>query len=226
MVHELAEQAIEMAEQAQEMNEKDAESKDIAESHIVGQAKLYILEKRHKVQVNNSFEFSGPNFTERSWNSRPLSKAAAQELATINGGRIYPLIQQHAIIVAISETLLEGVNLSPYNSHIFNTVSFKENATGEIHIINGHHRIEAMIIKHKYLLDQYNQCQKLLSKDFKVASDADTEEIIHAREVLKTLEEKLLENGCWGAVILNYGKHSVFALYYSLIQSIIQSAPM
>lgn len=214
MVNELAEHAIEMAEQDQETNEKDQEAKDIAESHILGQAKLYILEKRHKAHVNNSLVFSGPTFKERSWNARSLNRAAVQELATINGGRIYPLVQQHAIIVAVSETLLEGVNLSSYNSHSFNTVSFKENVAGEIHIINGHHRIEAMILKSKYLLDQYNHCQKLLSKDFKVASDADTAEILQARELLSTLEEKLFENGCWGAVILNYGKHCVCAVLF------------
>lgn len=195
---------MDITEKNQEIFKKDDALKKVAEAFIIGQGKLYVLEKRNKISKDGSIVFNGPAFTERSWNSRPLKQSSVQELAQINGGRIYPTIQEYAIVVAISESLLEESELAAYNSHEFPNISFKD-TPGEIHIVNGHHRIEALILKHKQLLEQYHRYQKLL-KGVKVASDHDSQEIIDGRENLKRIEDTLLDDGGWGAIILNYGK--------------------
>ncbi len=173
---------------------------------MLGQGQLYVLEKRNRTYTNGSWEFNGPKFKERTWNARPLNKAAVHELAEINGGRIYPLIQEYAIVIAVSGDLLAANALAPYNSHKFPRLSFPKNSAGEIHIVNGHHRIEALIYKHKELIDQHQVITKTLGSSFKVPSENDTYDILEARTHLSSLEDQLEACGCWGAIFLNYGE--------------------
>lgn len=201
------EYAIDQAEKMQEISDKDNKLRETAESFIFGQAKLYVVEKRNKTLKNNELVHNGPVFKERTWNSRPLNAAAVQELSQINGGRLYPTLQEFAIVIAVSESLLQGIEVAPYNSHEFPAITFKENVPGEIHIINGHHRIEALITNQKYLLTQAMSYRaSSMGKLFKTGSDADTPAILEARDKLAIVERKLFEVGAWGAIILNYGK--------------------
>jgi len=114
-------------------------------------------------------------------------------------------VQEYAIVIAASSSLLEGVTLADYHSYEFPSITFKAEAVGQICIINGHHRIAAWKQVHQSLLLQLTGLQKLL-QDFKVFSDYDSPEIIEARSNMNKLKQQLYVEGGWGAIVLDYGK--------------------
>lgn len=196
---------MDQAAKKQEILNQDKEIKSIAHSFICGQGSIYVLEKQNKVEQTDTLVLNGPVYMERSWNARSLNATSVQELAEINGGLIFPKAQEFAIIIAVSHNLLDDVDLAAYESHDFPNIAFNNHAEGGIYIINGHHRIEALILKNKVLLDSYNHYRKILGNDFKIPSDHDSPEILEARENIKTLQHSLYDNGGWGAIVLDYG---------------------
>lgn len=180
---------------------------------MLGQGSLYILEKKHKVNhEKNGLQTNGPVFKERVWNSRPLDKAQVAKLLETNGGRLYPKWQEYAIVIAVSNALVTGAGLADYQSHNFPKFSFNADPTGmaSVYIVNGHHRIEGWILRHQALLNSYTQYQQILTKaDSNIAGDHDTSEILDAREKIESLEKTLFDQGCWGAIILDYGQFTL-----------------
>ena len=208
---------MEEAEKTQSVLKEDEEIKSLAHSFIVGQGSVYVLEKQNKIMSNGTAVFNGPVYKERSWNTRILNKSAVQELVNTNGGLLFPKSQEFAVIIAASKSLLDGIELEPYESHIFPDITFKDSADGEIHVVNGHHRMEALISKNKSLLTLQNKYLRTLEL-FKIPSDNDTQEIIIAREKLAELQEALCKKGGWGAIVLNYG------MFNAILINIINNA--
>jgi hypothetical protein len=110
------------------------------------------------------------------------------------------------ILSADSSSLIDNNTLAKYQSHNFPTITFKENNNGNIYIINGHHRIAAWKAVHQEHLDQFKSYEQLLKGGIAVANDNhDTQDIVDACTKVDELREILLEEGGWGAVILDYG---------------------
>ena len=92
------------------------------------------------------------------------------------GASHLPQFQEYAIVIGVSEFLLEGGVLAKYQSHEFPSISFKATGNGEIYIVNGHHRIVAWKSIHQELLNQLHSYEHLLTGESAVASDHDTPE--------------------------------------------------
>ncbi|KAF8954650.1 hypothetical protein BDZ97DRAFT_1765880 [Flammula alnicola] len=184
-----------------------------AESFIKGQGRLYILESGNKAKKDNTIIDNGPKYIEHAWNRRPVENVNIQALFASTGGArgIFPLFQQYAIVVAVSSTYLEGLELAKYQSNTFPYIKFNaEVKSGSVHIINGHHRIAAWKEVHEPFLKQLHDIESIL-KGLNITSDHDTGDIIEAREQAVKLYEKLYIDGAWGALVLDYDaiqKHS------------------
>lgn len=105
----------------------------------------------------------------------------------------------------MSASLLENSILARYQSHDFPAITFKPNNNGNIFIVNGHHRIAAWKSVHQELVDRLHYYERLLKRQFSVASDNDTPEIIEAHNHVDELKERLLKEGGWDAVVLDFG---------------------
>jgi hypothetical protein len=203
-----------MIQEENKKTEKDLQK--LCKSFIKGQGSIYILEDGNRVQTANGVTENGPSYVEHAWNPRTLSKTGVAQLLKSQGGdhAIYPKVQEYAITIAVSSSLIEDSTLAKYQSHDFPTVTFKENSNGNIYIVNGHHRIAAWKAVHRGLLEKLHENRQILKGDLSVANDHDTPATIAARELVDQLEKKLLIEGGWGAVILDYG------MYNSNIQQI------
>jgi len=203
-MEELSERA--RLSQAQKAEEEDL--RKLCESFVKGQGSIYVLEKGNKVKTANGMQKNGPNYVEHAWNQREVGKSAVANFVNTNEGshHIYPKFQEYAIVIAVSESLLEGSVLAKYQSHEFPSISFKATGNGEIYIVNGHHRIAAWKSIHQELLNQLHSYERLLTGGLEVASDHDTPEIIEAREKVDALKDELVMQGGWGAIVLDYGR--------------------
>lgn len=200
--------ALDETKTQKEKREKVAKDIELFESFVIGQGKLHILMGHHCIRNPNGIEQNGPVFIPHSWNMRATSAEKVKEFIDSQGGphRIFPLNQEYAITIAVTRSLIDNVELGKYRGIEFPDFRFN-NANGEIHIVNGHHRIAAWKEINKLLLDNLSKVKKVLGPGLQVASDQDTNPIVKARDQLLDITNEIFTSDGWGAIILDFGKY-------------------
>lgn len=188
------------------------ELEKILPEFYLGQGAVYVIEEQHMVVQHDALVENGPSFTLHPWNARPTrqSNIDAFYKDTNDGKLLDPFNQVHAMVFAVSRSLVDPAALGKVKSGRFPDVVFKSNK-GTIEVVAGHHRMKVLAKSNEELLKYKIKCEDIVNTANQAqASSASSMEL--ARSGLADISQKLWLNGRWGVIFLDLGKLSLKGL--------------
>jgi hypothetical protein len=143
---------------------KMKELEDRLPEFYLGQGAVYVIEDQNMILQKDALVPNGPKFAFHQWNMRPTLESNVESFYKItdNGKQLAPMLQEHALIFAISPELVDVDSLAKYQTGKFPPVKFKSQE-GKIEVVAGHHRIKVLIKSNMEMLNVKECCMRVLN---------------------------------------------------------------
>ena len=175
------------------------------EKCYLGQGALYVVEEQHMVMHDGAMVANGPKFELHKWNKWPTLAANVESFyqTTSHGRFMTPMEQEHALVFAVSQNIVDPSTLAKVKSNQFPDIKFRS-GTGSIVVVNGHHCIQVLAKVNEKLLQVKESCLKIVLESNKRTKRADVASEMQSD--LAKAEQDLWENGRWGVILLDLGR--------------------